>query len=81
MERMSFRVEPELKQRLEAEARAEGVSPSDLVREALREHLKRRPPRESAYDLARRAGVIGVFKEGPSDLGTNAAHMEGFGRD
>lgn len=81
MDRISFRVEPELKQRLEAEAKAEGVSPSDLAREALRELLQRRQPRESAYDVAKRIGIIGVFKDGPTDLSTNRAHMEGFGRD
>ena len=32
-------------------------------------------------DLAKRAGIIGVFKGGPADLSTNPAHMEGFGRD
>jgi metal-responsive CopG/Arc/MetJ family transcriptional regulator len=81
MERINVRVDPRLKQQLEAEAREEGVRPSDIVRRALEEHLQRRPPRESAYDVAKRAGIIGVFKGGPSDLSTNPEHMEGFGRD
>lgn len=81
MERISFRVDPGLKQQLEAEAKAEGVSPSDLVREALRELLRRRKPRESCYDLAKRLGIIGSAKGLPSDLSTNPAHMEGFGLD
>jgi metal-responsive CopG/Arc/MetJ family transcriptional regulator len=81
MERINVRVDPRLKQQLEAEAREEGVSPSEIVRRVLEEHLQKRPPRESAYDLAKRIGLIGVFKGGPSDLSTNPAHMEGFGRD
>jgi hypothetical protein len=82
MDRISVRVEPSLKQELEAEAKAAGVSVADLAREAIREHLRRRKPQgESCYDLAKRAGLIGVFKGGPSDLSTNPEHMEGFGRD
>ncbi len=41
MDKISFRVDPALKRQLEAEARSAGVSPSDLAREALREHLRR----------------------------------------
>ncbi|WP_165226354.1 ribbon-helix-helix domain-containing protein [Aquisphaera insulae] len=81
MDRITFRVDPALKEQLEAQARAEGIRPSDLVRDALREHLKRRKPPESAYDLAERLGVIGSAKGLPPDLSTNPAHMEGFGRD
>lgn len=81
MDRISFRVDPALKRQLEAEARSAGVSPSDLAREALREHLQRRKPRESAYDIAKRIGIIGAYTDGPSDLSTNPEHMEGFGRD
>jgi hypothetical protein len=81
MERINVRVDPRLKQQLEAEARDLGVRPSDIVRQALEEHLQKQPPRESAYDLAKRIGILGVFKGGPSDLSTNPEHMEGFGRD
>lgn len=81
MERINVRVEPRLKQQLEAEAREKGVRPSDIVRQALEEHMQKQMPRESAYDLAKRIGILGVFKGGPSDLSTNPEHMEGFGRD
>ncbi len=39
---------------------------------------------ETAYDIARRAGLIGCLKgtpRSPTDLSTNPKHMEGFGRD
>jgi hypothetical protein len=39
---------------------------------------------ETAYDLAKRAGLIGCIKGAPrsaTDLSTNPNHMEGFARD
>jgi metal-responsive CopG/Arc/MetJ family transcriptional regulator len=81
MERINVRVDPRLKQQLEAEAREKGVSPSDIVRQVLQEHIQKQPPRESAYDLAKRLGILGSAKGLPADLSTNPAHMEGFGRD
>ncbi|MGC8640612.1 MAG: CopG family transcriptional regulator [Isosphaeraceae bacterium] len=81
MERMSVRVDQNLKRALEAEARERGVRPSDVVRQVLEEHVRRRAPRESCLDIARRIGIIGVFKDTPADLSTNPEHMEGFGRD
>jgi metal-responsive CopG/Arc/MetJ family transcriptional regulator len=81
MERINVRVDKRLKAELEAEAREKGVSSSDVVREALEEHVRRRTPKESCLDIARRIGIIGVYKDGPTDLSTNPEHMEGFGRD
>jgi Arc/MetJ-type ribon-helix-helix transcriptional regulator len=79
MERITVRVEKQLKQQLEAEAAARGVRPSDVVREVLEKHLRKRKPRESCYDLAKRLGIIGIYKGGPPDLSTNPKYMEGFG--
>jgi hypothetical protein len=81
MERINVRVDRRLKQQLEAEARARGVSPSEIVRQVLGAHLERLEPRETAYDLAKRLGILGVYKNAPPDLSTNPEHMEGFGRD
>ncbi len=81
MERINVRVDERLKKELEAEAREKGVSPSAVVREALEEHMRRRTPGESAYDIAKRLGIIGSAKGLPADLSTNPKHMEGFGRD
>ncbi len=80
MERINIRVDPRLKQELEAEAREKGVSPSEIVRAALLEHVRRRVPGPSCLDIARRIGFIGVYKDTPPDLSTNPEHMEGFGR-
>jgi Arc/MetJ-type ribon-helix-helix transcriptional regulator len=81
MDRINVRVGDELKQKLEAEARKKGVSPSDVVREALENHLKSRPHPQSCLDIARRIGLIGIAKGLPEDLSTNRDHFEGFGRD
>lgn len=81
MERINVRVEPKLKTELEAEAREKGVSPSEIVRRALEEHLQPRTPRENCRQLADRLGILGSVPGLPSDLSTNPAHMEGFGRD
>ena len=79
MERINVRVDERLKEELEAEAREKGVRPSDIVRQALEEHMRRRTPRETCLDIARRIGILGVYKDAPHDLSTNPEHMEGFG--
>jgi metal-responsive CopG/Arc/MetJ family transcriptional regulator len=81
MERINVRVDERLKQQLDDEAREKGVRPSDIVRQALEEHMRQRVPQQSCLDIARRIGVIGVYKDAPHDLSTNPEHMEGFGRD
>ena len=48
MERINVRVDERLKQQLEAEAREKGVSPSDIVRQALEEHMRQRRPAKPA---------------------------------
>jgi hypothetical protein len=35
--------------------------------------------RPSCYDLARKARVIGIIKNAPSDLSTNKKYLEGLG--
>lgn len=61
-------------------------SPDDLVAEAVRSFLGDRrasPADETAFDVIRRAGLIGRVDgptDGPTDLATNPIHREGFGR-
>ncbi len=75
-----MRVDRKIKQELEAEAKEKGVSPSEVVRTILAEDLRERPRRESCLDVARRIGLVGVYKDTPPDLSTNPDHFEGFGR-
>lgn len=79
MERINVRINKELKQELEAEALEKGVRPSDIVREALKEHIQSRKPAPTCLDIARRIGLLGTYKDAPPDLSTNPNHMEGFG--
>jgi hypothetical protein len=80
MERINVRVDEQMKRALEAEAKEKGVSPSEVVRRVLDGHLKKRGPRQSCLDVARRIGLIGCAEGLPSDLSTNRDHFEGFGR-
>ncbi|HEV3165009.1 MAG TPA: hypothetical protein VGZ22_13345 [Isosphaeraceae bacterium] len=80
MERINVRVHERLKRELEAEAREKGVRPSEIVREALEEHIRRRVPGPSCRDIAERIGLIGCAKGLPRDLSTNRDHFDGFGR-
>jgi predicted DNA-binding protein len=79
-DRLSIRVDPELHRGVEAYAKHTGQSASDVIREAVDRHIRARRKGESAYDLARRLGIIGSAKGLPRDLSTNPRHMEGFGR-
>ena len=81
MDRIQVRLDPQLMGELEAASRAAGVSPAEVVRVALREHLKAGKPGESCLDIARRIGIVGIYPDAPADLSTNRAHFDGFGRD
>jgi hypothetical protein len=81
MERINVRVERQLKQQLELEARDKGVSPSAIVRKALEEHFGRQTETENCLQLAERLGILGSIKGLPADLTTNLEYMEGFGSD
>jgi hypothetical protein len=79
MERINVRVDKRLKLELEAEAQERGVRPSDIVRQALQEHLRQRRPRLNCRQLAEKLGILGSIDGLPADLSTNPAYMEGFG--
>ena len=79
MERISVRVDDRLKLELEAEAREQGVRPSDIIRQVLERHVRERTPRMNAFQLAEKLGIIGCIKDAPPDLSTNPKYMEGFG--
>ena len=78
--RVSIRLDPALHRELTELARSTGRSESDVLREALRRHLKRRSGNGNCYDLARRARIIGAAKGLPPDLSTARKHFEGFGK-
>jgi predicted DNA-binding protein len=79
-ERLTVRIESELRARLRDRAKSLGVPESDLVRQALQRQADEMNEEDSVFDLLERAGDIGISDKGPSDLSTNKKYMEGFGR-
>jgi Arc/MetJ-type ribon-helix-helix transcriptional regulator len=73
--RVSIRIPADLRQKIEREGR----SVSDVVRDALSEHVAKTGKQETCYDLALRLGVIGSARNAPRDLSTNRRHFRGFG--
>jgi predicted DNA-binding protein len=78
--RITVRVPAELRQRLKAAAHRAGTRESDLVRAAVEKQLAREDKALTAYERARRAGLIGAVRGASRDLSTNPAHFDGFGR-
>ena len=77
--RISVRIPAGLRQQLEQQASFAGRRESEVVREALKGFLARgKPP--TCYEVARRAGVVGIVDEAPPDLSTSRKHFEGLGR-
>lgn len=77
--RITVRLPESLTSRLRTRSRSEGRSESKVVRQALEQYLA--GSAQSAYDLAKEAGVVGVIKSVPKDLSTSRRHFKGFGQD
>lgn len=73
---LSIKVPVALRATLDAEARRQNLTRSDLVRDLLSESLgrMRAAPRPSAADLA--GDLIGCVQGGPADLATNPKYLE-----
>jgi len=78
-------LDPEQQRTLADLAEATGRPWGDVLREALSQYGKTRPPQrtargdESFYDAATRLGLVGSVKGCPPDLSSNPDYMEGFG--
>ena len=79
-DRISVRVDSNLRRRLEEQASVMRKSESNLVREALEAYLQAHGKPVSVYDLAVKAGIIGMARGLPRDLSTNRKYFKGFGR-
>src|SRR5260370_28445389 len=77
--RITIRISESLVKRLKKQAGTKRRSEAALGREALESYLGEAPTSNSAYDLARAAGLIGFVRGGPSDLSTHRYHFEGLG--
>jgi hypothetical protein len=79
-ETLSLRLSKVERRALRERARREGVSQATLVRRALRAYgvTPEAEPRKSGYDLIKH--LIGSDHGGPTDLSTNAEHLDDYGR-
>lgn len=80
-QRITIRVPKVLGDRLRERSRASGQTPSNVVRAALESYLALGAGPATAYEKAKRAGLIGIVRKAPKDLSTNPVYMEGFGKD
>jgi predicted DNA-binding protein len=78
--RITVRFPNELRRRLKAAARRSGTKESDLVRAAVERQLASEEDVPTAYELAKKAGLIGAVRGASPDLSTNPKHFEGFGK-
>jgi len=79
-QRISVRVPDKVARRLKERSRMTGAGESAVVREALEEYLSKSPDEQTAYDIAREAGLIGCVQGALKDLSTNKRHFKGFGK-
>jgi predicted DNA-binding protein len=77
--RISVRLSQETRRRLRAAARRRGTRESDLIRKAVEVQLTAEETSLTAYDHAKKAGLIGMVKGTVRDLSTNRKYFEGFG--
>ena len=77
--RITVRFPAELRQRLKAAAHRSGTRESDLVRAAVERQLTREDESLTAYEHAKKAGLIGAVRGVSRDLSTNPRHFDGFG--
>ncbi|MBI3208044.1 MAG: CopG family transcriptional regulator [Candidatus Solibacter usitatus] len=77
--RITVRLPVEMGQRLKAAARRNGTRESDLVRCALEIHLASGEAELTAYEHAKKSGLIGAVRGARRDLSTNPKYFDGFG--
>jgi predicted DNA-binding protein len=78
-DRITVRLPAELRRRLKAAARRNGTRESDIVRGAVERQFAAEEEVTTAYEHAKKAGLIGAVRGASRDLSTNAKHFDGFG--
>jgi predicted DNA-binding protein len=78
-QRITVRLSPETRRRLKAAARRRGTRESGLVRGAVELQLAAGEGSLTAYEHAKKAGLIGAVKGTVRHLSTNPEHFDGFG--
>jgi len=77
--RITVRFPADLRRRLKQAADSKGTRESDLVRGAVERQLAAEDRAVTAYERAKKAGLIGVVPRAKKDLSTNRRHFDGFG--
>ncbi len=77
--RITVRFTAEVRRRLKASARRSGTRESDLVRSAVELQLATEEGLLTAYEYAKKAGLVGAVKGTARDLSTNPKYFDGFG--
>ncbi|PYT23847.1 MAG: hypothetical protein DMG57_30600 [Acidobacteria bacterium] len=78
-DRITVRFSADLRRRLQQAASISGTRKSDLVRGAVERQLAAENNVITAYERAKRAGLIGAVRRVSRDLSTNPRHFDGFG--
>ncbi len=79
-QRISVRVSAKTMRQLRERSRSAGMRESEVVRQALEEHLSKNHQERTAYDLFLEAGLIGCASGAPRDLATNKRYFRGFSK-
>ncbi len=79
-----IRLSDDQKRRLAEAADVTGLSPDQLIEDALRIALRLKgqladTTGRTLYDAIAEDGAIGCIQSGPTDVSTNPQYMEGFG--
>jgi metal-responsive CopG/Arc/MetJ family transcriptional regulator len=77
--RITVRLPVDLRRKLKDAARRNGTRESDLVRGAVERQLAAEDEALTAYEHAKKAGLIGAVRRARRDLSTNPKHFDGFG--
>ena len=78
-DRITVRFPADLRRRLRSAAHRTGTRESDLVRSAVERQLAAEDETLTAYERAKKAGLIGIVRGASRDLSTNPEHFDGFG--
>lgn len=77
--RISVRFSAQLRRKLKDAARRTGTRESDLVRGAVETQLAAEDNAATAYERAKKAGLIGTVRGASAGLSTNKGYFAGFG--
>jgi len=76
---ITVRLPGELRKRLKDAAQRSGARESDIVRGAIERQFAAEDAGMTAYERAKKAGLVGAVWNASGDLSTNPRHLDDFG--